>query len=90
MDLNGKIICQSCAMPMKKEEDFGTNRDRGKSSEYCKFCFQNGRFVDEGISMEEKINKLIEIGTKTLRMNEEQASTMAKTQLPQLKRWKKE
>jgi len=89
MDINGKIICQSCAMPMKKQEDFGINRDRSQSSEYCKFCFQNGKFVDEGISIGEKINNLVDIGTNKLGMSEEQARTMAETQLPQLKRWKK-
>lgn len=88
MELNEKLICQSCAMPLKKEEDFGKNSDGSKNSEYCKFCFQNGKFVDEGISVEKKIDKLVEIGTSQLGMSEEQARTMAETQLPQLKRWK--
>jgi len=32
-------ICQSCAMPMNKEEDFGTNADGSKNEEYCTHCF---------------------------------------------------
>ena len=39
-------ICQSCGMPMN-EEDFGTNADGGANQEYCKYCYQNGRFSCE-------------------------------------------
>ena len=37
---------------MMEDEDFGTNSDGNKNNEYCKFCFQNGKFTDEGISFE--------------------------------------
>jgi hypothetical protein len=37
-------------MPLQKEEDFGTNADGSKSEEYCFHCFQNGKFLDEGIT----------------------------------------
>jgi hypothetical protein len=43
---------------MNKEEDFGTNIDGSRSKEYCCHCFQKGKFTDEGISLQEKINKL--------------------------------
>jgi hypothetical protein len=54
-------ICQSCGMPLQKEEDFGTNENGSKNNEFCHFCFQNGRFTDEGITMDEKIEKNINI-----------------------------
>lgn len=85
---NKKIICQSCGMPMKKEEDFGTKKDGARSKDYCTFCFQNGKFSDEGITLEQKIDKLVKIAVSQLGMTEEQAREMASTLLPSLKRWK--
>ncbi|MBR9705354.1 transcriptional regulator [Candidatus Pacearchaeota archaeon] len=86
--MDERIICESCAMPLKREEDFGTESDGSKVREYCKFCYIKGKFVDEGITLSEKIEKLVEIGVNTLGMTKEQAQTMAESQLPNLKRWK--
>ncbi|MGV8151594.1 MAG: zinc ribbon domain-containing protein [Candidatus Nanoarchaeia archaeon] len=87
-NINKKIICQSCAMPMKKEDDFGTNEDGSYSKEYCCFCFEGGDFKDKGITLQEKIDKLTQMGQK-LGLTEEQARKMAEIKLPGLKRWKK-
>lgn len=87
--INQKIICQSCGMPMKKDKDFGTNFDRSQNQEYCCFCFRNGKFTDEGISLQEKVNKLVRISVEQLGLREDLARTMAETKLPQLKRWRK-
>ena len=84
--INQKTICQSCGMPMKKDEDFGTNKDKNKSKEYCKFCYQNGKFTDEGITMEQKIEKNIMIA-KGMGIPEDQAKQMAENIIPTLKRW---
>ena len=81
-------ICQSCAMPMVKDEDFGTNADGSPSVDYCHYCFQNGKFTDEGITLEEKIAKNIEIAKK-MGMPGDEAEKMAKSVLPNLKRWEK-
>jgi hypothetical protein len=81
-------ICQSCGMPMTKPEDFGTNADGSPSVDYCHYCFQNGKFIDEGITLEEKIAKNIAIAKK-MGMPEGEAEKMAKGVLPGLKRWKK-
>jgi hypothetical protein len=35
------IICQSCSMPLEKEEDYGTNADGTKNNEYCVYCFKD-------------------------------------------------
>ena len=76
-------------MPLKKDDDLGTNADGGKNNEYCHFCFQDGKFIDEGITMEQKIDKLVDIGKSGLGMTEEQARDMANGIIPNLKRWKK-
>jgi len=71
---------------MQKNEDFGTNTDGSKNEEYCHFCYKEGRFTDEGITVEEKINKNIEMATK-MGMPEEKAREMANNIIPKLKRW---
>jgi hypothetical protein len=38
-------FCQSCGMPMKKDEKGGgTNADGTKSLMYCSYCYQDGKF----------------------------------------------
>jgi hypothetical protein len=85
---NMEEICQSCAMPLQKQEDFGTNADGSKSKDYCFHCFQGGKFLDEGITLQGKIEKNVGFA-KMMGMAEEQARQMASTILPKLKRWKK-
>jgi len=86
--LNSKNICQSCGMPMKQEEDHGIDDFGGWSEDYCKFCFQNGKFTDEGINLQGKIDKLVGISVSQLGMSEELARGMAEKKLTELKRWK--
>ncbi len=75
-------------MPLKNGDDFGTNTDGGKSEEYCFHCFQGGKFLDDGITLQEKIEKNVGFA-KLMGMQEEQARQMASTILPGLKRWKR-
>jgi len=74
-------------MPMQKQGDFGINQDGSKSSEYCVFCYKEGVFVDEGVSLEEKIEKNVRVAMK-MGMNEDDARHLAEKMLPGLKRWK--
>lgn len=87
MKNSNPVICQSCGMPMTNEEDFGTNSDGSKNAEYCRFCYQKGKYTDEGITMEQKIEKNVEIAKK-MGMSEERAKEMANNILPKLKRWR--
>lgn len=82
-------ICQSCGMPLRKEADYGTNEDGKKNDEYCFHCFQKGKFVDEGITLQEKMEKNIKFGIQ-MGMSEEMARNMCETILPKLKRWNHE
>jgi hypothetical protein len=81
-------ICQSCGMPLQKEGDFGTNSGGSESEEYCFHCFQNGKFLDEGITLQEKVNKNVKFAVQ-MGMSEQEARKMASSVLPKLKRWKK-
>jgi len=79
-------ICQSCGMPLTKEENKGTNKDNTLSEEYCKFCFKDGTFVHPNRTMEEQIKVGIEM-SKKLWMPEDKAREIAMNTIPKLKRW---
>ncbi len=83
-------FCQSCAMPMEKPEMFGTNADSSESEEYCVYCFQNGKFTEPSISMQEMIDKCVSIMGHQKIMPEDQALDLMTKTLPTLKRWKME
>ena len=88
MEQNVKI-CQSCGMPLDKDPNKGgTNLDGSKSDKYCSFCFQSGKFTDEGITLKEKIEMNIQIAVSQLNMTESEAREMAESLLPNLERWK--
>ena len=60
-------------MPIQKDEDFGTNANGSKNRDYCHFCFRDGKFIDEGITMEQKIDKIVEIAKKKMNISEDKA-----------------
>ncbi len=76
-------------MPLDKDQNQGgTNADNSKSDKYCSFCYQGGKFTDEGISLAEKIEKNVQIAVARLNIPESQARAMAENILPKLERWK--
>jgi putative zinc ribbon protein len=59
--------CQSCGMPMSRDDKGGgTNADGTRSTMYCSHCYQNGQFVLPDISVTEMQarvrGKIIEFG----------------------------
>lgn len=80
-------FCQSCAMPMAKPDDFGTNADNSRNQEYCRYCYQGGKFTEPNITMEQMIEKCAGI-MRQMKMPEAQIE-QTKTFVPMLKRWKK-
>lgn len=45
-------------MPLDKDPNKGgTNADKSTSDKFCSFCFKDGKFLDKGISLQEKIEK---------------------------------
>lgn len=71
-----------------KPGDFGTDADGGMSEEYCKFCFRDGRFTEPGITMQEMIEKVAGFMVTLEKMPEKGAKRLAKSFVPELKRWK--
>jgi len=89
MELPQGPMCQSYGMPLAKDTDFGTNADGRKSEEYCFHCFKDGKFLDEGITLQEKIEKNVRFGVQ-MGMKEDVARNMCEKVLPKLERWRKE
>ena len=79
-------ICQSCGMPITSNDLLGTNTDGSINEDYCKYCYENGEFIDK-VSMEDYINMCSKYGTQAGMTNEEMKLHCEKL-FPTLKRWK--
>ncbi len=80
-------ICQSCGMPMAKEEDFGKNKDGSKNEDYCIYCYPNGEFNNPDETMEEMIETCVPFMVKEGHDEKAARKYMTET-LGNLKRWK--
>lgn len=82
-------ICQSCGIPLQVDpKEGGTNADGTKSKKFCSFCYQNGQFLDEGITMQDKIEKNIRLTVEKMNLTEAKARELASNIIPKLERWK--
>ena len=82
-----EMICQSCSMPMTNDV-YGTNKDGSLNSDYCKYCYKDGEFIDK-VTMEEYIDMCSQYGEQAGMTNEEMRKHCEKV-FPTLKRWKKD
>lgn len=80
-------ICQSCGMPIESNDVLGTNTDGSINNDYCKYCYQNGEFIDK-VTMEEYIEMCSKYGYQAGMTNEEMKEYCQKL-FPNLKRWNK-
>jgi len=83
-------FCQSCAMPMDKPGLFGTEADGAGSTEYCTYCYQNGKFTEPDITMEQMIDKCVKHMVEQKIMPEKKARSVMTKYLPRMKRWNKD
>ena len=77
-------ICQSCSCPLHMADPYGTNADKGVSTEYCGYCFQGGehigyKTIDEAVA--DSVNYLWPGNTPEEKMAE------ARKVLSGLRRW---
>jgi len=89
LDIMEKVYkyCQSCGMPLKKDEkDGGTNDDGSKSTIYCSHCYENGKFTRPHITVDgmKKLvkGKLKEMGFPSF------LAWFFTTKISRLERWK--
>ena len=79
-------ICQSCGMPITSNLQLGTNKDGSINQDYCKYCYQDGEFIDK-VSMQEYIEMCSKYGSQAGMTNEEMKEHCEKL-FPTLKRLK--
>lgn len=88
MELEQEVLfCQSCAMPMQKPEDFGTNADGSRNQEYCCYCYQSGNFTEPDITVEQMIEKCVGF-MRQMNLPETQIEQV-RMFIPMLKRWRR-
>lgn len=57
-------------MPIFSDEQLGTNKDGSINTDYCKYCYINGEFIDK-VTMEEYIEMCSKYGSQAGMTNEE-------------------
>ena len=85
--MDDKPRCQSCGMPLGIGF-YGTNADGMANNEFCKICFEHGFFREPNLTLDEMIGRSIANMVDDLRMSQEEAEPLAKSVIPNLKRWK--
>ena len=85
-------FCQSCGMPLTNADDYGTNADGNKNTDYCKYCFADGHFLQD-CTMDEMIEHCAQFVDEINKqmpkpMTKEEYKQMMKGFFPMLKRWK--
>ena len=86
-------ICQSCGMPMNDETLYGTNTDGSKNSEYCIYCYKDGKFLQD-CTMDEMIEHCAQFINEVNKglpapITKEEYIGQMKMYFPHLKRWHK-
>jgi hypothetical protein len=79
--------CQSCGMPFKRDpQGGGSNADGTKSTVFCSHCYQQGKFTQPSITVEEMKTlvkgKLKEFGFPGI------VAGLFTRNIPKLERWK--
>jgi len=85
-------FCQSCGMPLTKDELFGINADNSINTDYCIYCYKDGKFVQD-CTMDEMIEHcagLLDEVNKGMPkpLTSEEYIKLMKEKFPELKRWK--
>ena len=82
-------FCESCGMPMgDTDEMYGTETSGSKSTDYCKFCYDNGEFTNPAITLEGMIETVVAMMVKDFGFSPEDAKEQCNAGIPNLKRWR--
>ena len=86
-------FCQSCGMPLTRNEECGTDADGSINFDYCKYCYKDGQFL-QNCTMEEMIEHCAQFidevnKNKPQPMTIEEYKQMMQSFFPMLKRWRK-
>ncbi|MBO4445096.1 MAG: GNAT family N-acetyltransferase [Bacteroidaceae bacterium] len=75
-------FCQSCGMPLTCNDDCGTEADGSISFDYCKYCYHEGRFLQE-CTMDEMIDHCAQFVDE---INKQMPQPMTKEEYKQMMR----
>lgn len=86
-------FCQSCGMPLTCNDDCGHDADGSINFDYCKYCYDDGRFLQD-CTMDEMIehcSQFVDVVNKHMPkpMTREEYKQMMHAFFPKLKRWRK-
>lgn len=87
MEMPENGFCQSCAMPFLRAEDHGTNADGSHSSEYCAYCYGDGRFLQDYANSDELVAACAPMMARSCHISVEEAENCMSAILPSLRRW---
>lgn len=82
------LFCQSCLIPLLKEEDYGEEQGGVKNQDFCIHCYKEGDFVNPELTMEDMVEKFASFHEK-MHITHEEAKKIALKSLPHMKRWRK-
>lgn len=78
--------CQSCGMPLSKDEHGGgTETDGSKSSDYCSHCYSSGTFTHPEMTVDQMVER-VRGKMKEMHIPGFMAKSFTKD-IPKLKRW---
>ncbi len=85
-------FCQSCGMPLIRKEDCGTNADGSVNFDYCRYCYEGGKFLQD-CTMDEMIehcSRFVDEVNKNMPepITRERYIEMMRGFFPMLKRWR--
>jgi hypothetical protein len=81
-------FCQSCGMPLRNAEDFGTGAQGFRINEYCRYCFTDGAFTEPHLTMPQMIDRCVQVMTRRGLMPKPHALALMTEIIPNLKRWR--
>ena len=86
--MDDKQRCQSCGMPVGESADnFGTETDGSSSTEYCKFCYQDGEFTDPHQTVDGMVASSVDFMASNLGFSTSEATELSNNVIRKLKRW---
>lgn len=80
-------LCESCGMPLARDEDAGTEADGSLSVRYCTYCYRDGGFTEPGLTREGAVEQYAPMMAENLGMPLEKAKEMVGYYLSTLPRW---
>lgn len=81
-------ICQSCSIPIIEKSELGHNSDGSLNTDYCSFCYTDGKFVYD-VTMDEMMEISLEYMDELYdEFNKEELKKVMIEVFPTLKRWR--